>query len=75
MTFNEFLTNIVKFINPKLWLDKSIEIFYKIVSIPFRYWNRLPMWIHWLMLVLIILIAIACAVLLYKFKDRWKYVV
>jgi hypothetical protein len=53
-------------------LDTIFSFAFKIVKIPFRYWDMVPDWIKLSLLIVIFLIALVFAYITWKYKDEWR---
>ena len=56
----------------KIW-EKTKELIWSIVKIPFQVWHDLPIYVHWIAGGILIFIAILILILVIKYRDKWKY--
>ena len=54
-------------------IDIIIEIFYKTVKFPFKYWNLLPEYVRAIVFGLVIAFAVFMTWLTWKARNEWRY--
>lgn len=59
-------------LNLDKWMDKFFELAWKIVKIPFLFWDGLPAWVKLTVYSFFILLALVMIFITWKGRNEWR---